>query len=59
MLFALKYQVSLMHLATGIALATIGELYVAPIGLAFVSEMAPEELTAFVMGVWFVAGSFG
>ncbi len=48
-----------MHLAIGIALATIGELYVAPIGLAFVSEMAPEELTAFVMGVWFVAGSFG
>jgi len=52
-------KVGLPQLAISIALATVGELYLAPVGLAFVSETAPEELTAFVMGIWFVASSIG
>eukprot|EP00191_Tetraselmis_sp_GSL018_P016349 CAMPEP_0177588398 /NCGR_PEP_ID=MMETSP0419_2-20121207/6203_1 /TAXON_ID=582737 /ORGANISM="Tetraselmis sp., Strain GSL018" /LENGTH=495 /DNA_ID=CAMNT_0019078591 /DNA_START=293 /DNA_END=1780 /DNA_ORIENTATION=+ len=47
------------HLVVAIALATVGELYLAPVGLAFVSETAPEDLTAFVMGLWFIASSIG
>lgn len=49
----------LFQLAVSIALATVGELYLAPVGLAFVSDTAPEELTAFVMGIWFIASSIG
>jgi proton-dependent oligopeptide transporter, POT family len=34
-------------------LATIGELHVAPIGLALISRLAPARMTSIMMGVWF------
>jgi proton-dependent oligopeptide transporter, POT family len=34
-------------------LATIGELHVAPVGLALVSKLAPVRMTSILMGVWF------
>jgi POT family proton-dependent oligopeptide transporter len=34
-------------------LATIGELHVAPVGLALISRLAPARMTSIVMGVWF------
>jgi POT family proton-dependent oligopeptide transporter len=37
------------------ALATIGELLVAPIGLALISIAAPARLRARMMGLWFAA----
>lgn len=52
-------KVGFFQLAASIALATVAELYLAPVGLAFVSKTAPEELTAFVMGIWFIASSIG
>jgi len=37
------------------ALATLGELCVAPIGLAFVVTVAPVRMRSMLMGVWFAA----
>jgi proton-dependent oligopeptide transporter, POT family len=34
-------------------LATIGELHVAPVGLALISKLAPARMTSIIMGVWF------
>jgi proton-dependent oligopeptide transporter, POT family len=34
-------------------LATIGELHLAPIGLALVSKLAPARILSMMMGVWF------
>jgi POT family proton-dependent oligopeptide transporter len=35
------------------ALATIGELHLAPIGLALISKLAPARALSVLMGVWF------
>jgi POT family proton-dependent oligopeptide transporter len=34
-------------------LATIGELYLAPVGLALISKVAPARMLSMMMGVWF------
>jgi len=36
-------------------LATIGELHVAPVGLALISRLAPVRALSLLMGVWFAA----
>ena len=36
-------------------LATIGELHVAPIGLALISKLAPTRVLSMLMGAWFAA----
>jgi proton-dependent oligopeptide transporter, POT family len=36
-------------------LATLGELYLAPIGLALISKLAPARKLSMLMGVWFAA----
>ena len=36
-------------------LATIGELHLAPVGLALISRLAPARLLSLMMGVWFAA----
>jgi len=35
------------------ALATLGELHLAPVGLALVSKLAPARMLSLMMGVWF------
>ena len=42
-------------LALYFALATLGELHVAPVGLALVSRLSPPRLLSFTMGMWFAA----
>jgi proton-dependent oligopeptide transporter, POT family len=37
------------------ALATIGELHLAPVGLALISRLAPARMLSLMMGVWFAA----
>ena len=37
------------------ALATIGELYLAPVGLALISKLAPASMASLMMGIWFAA----
>jgi POT family proton-dependent oligopeptide transporter len=36
-------------------LATIGELHLAPVGLALISKLAPARMLSMMMGVWFAA----
>ena len=38
---------------------TISEIFLSPIGLSFVSKLAPARLTALMMGGWFLATSLG
>jgi proton-dependent oligopeptide transporter, POT family len=37
------------------ALSTLGELHLAPVGLALVSKLTPPRLLSLTMGVWFAA----
>ena len=50
---------SLLWLVGATAVFTIGELYLSPIGLSFVSKVAPARLVSTLMGVWFLANFFG
>jgi proton-dependent oligopeptide transporter, POT family len=38
---------------------TVGEICLSPIGLSFVSKLAPQRLTALMMGGWFLSISLG
>jgi POT family proton-dependent oligopeptide transporter len=38
---------------------TLGELYLSPVGLSFVTQAAPPELGALLMGAWFLSSFFG
>ncbi len=40
-------------------LQTIGELCVSPVGLSTMTRLAPPGWSAFMLGVWFLAGSWG
>jgi len=51
-------MVPMSFLIIGYLLLTTGELFVSPIGLSKVTELAPAWLTAFMMGVWFLSSSF-
>ena len=46
-------KVSALWLAGYFLLATIGELHLAPIGLALISKAAPARALSVMMGVWF------
>jgi proton-dependent oligopeptide transporter, POT family len=35
--------------------ATIGELYLSPVGLSLVTKVAPARLVSMVMGLWFLS----
>jgi len=38
---------------------TVSEIFLSPIGLSFVSKLAPPRLTALMMGGWFLSTSIG
>lgn len=42
----------------GYFLITTGELFLSPIGLSKVTELAPKKIVAFMMGVWFLSSTF-
>ena len=37
----------------------LGELYVSPVGLSFISQTAPQGMTSLMMGVWMLGASAG
>lgn len=51
-------KVSILWMVAAIALATLGELYLSPVGLSFVSMVAPSYMTSVAIGFWLLA-SFG
>ena len=46
-------KASALWLVAYFVLATIGELHLAPVGLALISRLAPAGTTSIMMGVWF------
>ncbi len=48
-------SVSLMFLVFAYLLHTLGELCVSPVGLSYVSKLAPLRLVGLMFGIWFVA----
>lgn len=50
---------SLVWLTTSTAIFTLGELYLSPIGLSFVTKVAPARIVSMMMGVWFLANFIG
>jgi POT family proton-dependent oligopeptide transporter len=50
---------SVMWLTGTTAVLTIGELYLSPVGLSFVTKIAPARMVSMLMGVWFLANFLG
>jgi POT family proton-dependent oligopeptide transporter len=40
-------------------LATIGELYLSPVGLSLVTKLAPVRIVSMMMGIWLLSSFFG
>ncbi len=52
-------QRSVLWLVLATAIYTLGELYLSPIGLSFVTKVAPARIVSMMMGVWFLASFIG
>ncbi len=50
---------SIMWLVSSTMIYTFGELYLSPIGLSFVTKVAPVRIVSMMMGVWFLANFIG
>jgi len=48
-------SVSMIWLIVAYFLHTMGELCISPVGLSYVSKLAPAKLVGLMFGVWFVA----
>jgi POT family proton-dependent oligopeptide transporter len=48
-------KASWVFLVVTYCLHTIGELCLSPVGLSFVTKLAPKKLAGLLMGVWFMA----
>jgi len=51
-------SVSLMFLVVAYFLHTMGELCVSPVGLSYVSKLAPIKYVSLMFGIWFTANFF-
>lgn len=54
-----KSLVNMGWLALTTWMFTMGELYLSPIGLSFVTKVAPARLMSMMMGMWFLSSFFG
>jgi POT family proton-dependent oligopeptide transporter len=52
-------KVSVWWLVANYGVITIGELFLSPMGLSVVSKLSPKNITALMMGGWFLATSIG
>jgi len=50
---------SLFWLTGTTFILTIGELYLSPVGLSFVTKIAPPRMVSMLMGVWYLANFAG
>ena len=51
-------MVPMLFLVLGYLFMTTGELFISPVGLSKVTELAPIKLVSFMMGVWFLSSAF-
>ncbi len=54
-----QYKTSSFWLFFTYGVFTVSEICLSPIGLSFVSKLAPPRLTALMMGGWFISTSIG
>jgi proton-dependent oligopeptide transporter, POT family len=52
-------KVSVWWLVANYGVITIGELFLSPMGLSIVSKLSPKNITALMMGGWFLSTSIG
>jgi len=52
-------QSSVLWLVVSSVVFTIGELYLSPVGLSFVTKVAPARIVSMMMGVWFLSNFVG
>jgi POT family proton-dependent oligopeptide transporter len=52
-------QASWLWVLGAIAIITVGELYLSPIGLSLVTKVAPARILSMMMGVWLATNFFG
>jgi len=52
-------KVSVWWLVANYGVITIGELFLSPMGLSVVSKLSPKNITALMMGGWFLSTSIG
>jgi proton-dependent oligopeptide transporter, POT family len=50
---------SVLWLVGSTVIYTVGELYLSPIGLSFVTKVSPARIVSMMMGVWFLANFIG
>lgn len=51
-------KVPFIFMIFGYMLFSVGELFLSPVGLSKVTELAPAKVVAFMMGVWFLSSAF-
>jgi POT family proton-dependent oligopeptide transporter len=54
-----SHQVSPVWLIVTYLLHTLGELCLSPVGLSSMTKLSPPKLVGQIMGIWFMATSFG
>jgi len=52
-------QRSVLWLLSTTFVLTLGELYLSPVGLSFVTKVAPVRMASMMMGVWYLSSFFG
>jgi proton-dependent oligopeptide transporter, POT family len=57
--FAGNGMVSLLVFVLGYLFMTTGELCLSPIGLSAITKLSPPKMVGLMMGVWFLASSYG
>ncbi len=58
-LLAVSGKVSPLWLIAVYLVQVIGELCLSPVGLSMVTKLAPARLVGLMLGIWFLASSFG
>ncbi len=48
-------KISMIWLILTYLLHTIGELFISPVGLSYVSKLVPARMMAFMFGIWYLA----
>ncbi|TKC06102.1 peptide MFS transporter [Pedobacter frigoris] len=52
-------QVSMMWLVLAYLFHTLGELFISPVGLSYVSKLVPGRMIAIMFGIWYLAIAIG
>ena len=52
-------KVSVLWLLASSVVFTIGEIYLSPVGLSFVTKVAPLRMVSMMMGVWYLSSFVG